>query len=88
LRILHFRFSIKQNGRVLLADDMGLGKTVQAIAVAAYYRTKWPLLIVVPSSLRMTWRRVSFPIFSIANFLIYRDIAVCYNFKLAHMHES
>ncbi|XP_028394418.1 SWI/SNF-related matrix-associated actin-dependent regulator of chromatin subfamily A-like protein 1 [Dendronephthya gigantea] len=50
-------FSIKQNGRVLLADDMGLGKTVQAIAVAAYYKTKWPLLVVVPSSLRMTWRR-------------------------------
>ena len=50
-------FSIKQNGRVLLADDMGLGKTIQAIAVAAYYRTKWPLLIAVPSSLRMTWRR-------------------------------
>ncbi|CAB4035184.1 SWI SNF-related matrix-associated actin-dependent regulator of chromatin subfamily A 1, partial [Paramuricea clavata] len=36
---------------------MGLGKTIQAIAVASYYRTKWPLLIVVPSSLRMTWRR-------------------------------
>ena len=53
-------FSIKQSGRVLLADDMGLGKTIQAIAVAAYYRTKWPLLIVVPSSLRMTWRRSLF----------------------------
>ena len=54
-----FSFSIEQNGRVLLADDMGLGKTIQAIAVAVYYREKWPLLIVVPSSLRMTWRRVS-----------------------------
>lgn len=50
-------FSIKQNGRILLADDMGLGKTIQAIAVACYYRKRWPLLIVVPSSLRMTWKR-------------------------------
>ncbi|XP_066301333.1 SWI/SNF-related matrix-associated actin-dependent regulator of chromatin subfamily A-like protein 1 [Branchiostoma lanceolatum] len=48
-------FAIWRNGRVLLADDMGLGKTMQALCVAAYYRKEWPLLIVTPSSLRLTW---------------------------------
>ena len=35
---------------------MGLGKTVQALAVATAYRSKWPLLIVCPSSVRFTWQ--------------------------------
>ncbi|XP_078573383.1 SWI/SNF-related matrix-associated actin-dependent regulator of chromatin subfamily A-like protein 1 [Branchiostoma floridae x Branchiostoma japonicum] len=48
-------FAIWRNGRVLIADDMGLGKTMQALCVAAYYRKEWPLLIVTPSSLRLTW---------------------------------
>ncbi|XP_078655878.1 SWI/SNF-related matrix-associated actin-dependent regulator of chromatin subfamily A-like protein 1 [Branchiostoma floridae x Branchiostoma belcheri] len=48
-------FAIWRNGRVLIADDMGLGKTMQALCVAAYYRQEWPLLIVTPSSLRLTW---------------------------------
>ncbi|KAG8147383.1 hypothetical protein E2320_022489, partial [Naja naja] len=30
----------------------GLGKTIQAIAVSYHYKNEWPLLIVVPSSLR------------------------------------
>ena len=34
---------------------MGLGKTLQAIAVAYYYKEDWPLLIIVPSSLRYPW---------------------------------
>ncbi|MEQ2262581.1 Swi SNF matrix associated, actin dependent regulator of chromatin [Xenotaenia resolanae] len=34
---------------------MGLGKTVQAIAVACAYRQEWPLLVVVPSSLKYPW---------------------------------
>ncbi|XP_042300873.1 DNA annealing helicase and endonuclease ZRANB3 isoform X2 [Sceloporus undulatus] len=34
---------------------MGLGKTIQAIAVSYYYKNEWPLLIVVPSSLRYPW---------------------------------
>jgi SNF2 family DNA or RNA helicase len=29
---------------------MGLGKTLQAIAVAAYYKEDWPVLVVAPSS--------------------------------------
>lgn len=34
---------------------MGLGKTIQAIAVSYHYKDEWPLLIVVPSSLRSPW---------------------------------
>ncbi|CAE1324033.1 SMARCAL1 [Acanthosepion pharaonis] len=50
---------IHRKGRILLADDMGLGKTIQAIALACYYRKDWPLLIVVPSSVRFDWAQVS-----------------------------
>uniref|UniRef100_A0A672Y4G9 Zinc finger, RAN-binding domain containing 3 n=1 Tax=Sphaeramia orbicularis TaxID=375764 RepID=A0A672Y4G9_9TELE len=39
----------------MIADEMGLGKTVQAIAVAYTYRQEWPLLVVVPSSLKYPW---------------------------------
>ena len=49
---------MSKQGRLLLADDMGLGKTVQAICIAAYYRTEWPLLVVAPSSVRFTWAEV------------------------------
>lgn len=48
-------FAVSREGRLLLADDMGLGKTVQAICIAAYYRSEWPLLVVAPSSVRFTW---------------------------------
>jgi SWI/SNF-related matrix-associated actin-dependent regulator 1 of chromatin subfamily A len=48
-------FAISRNGRCLIGDDMGLGKTVQAIAVAAYYRADWPLLIFCPASMRVSW---------------------------------
>ena len=34
---------------------MGLGKTIQALAIASYYQEDWPLLIICPSSLRLTW---------------------------------
>jgi superfamily II DNA or RNA helicase len=45
---------------VLLADDMGLGKTVQAIAalrILALQRRLEAVLIVVPASLVVQWRR-------------------------------
>ncbi len=45
---------------VLLADDMGLGKTVQAIAalrILALQRRVEAILIVVPASLVVQWRR-------------------------------
>ena len=47
-----------RDGRVLIADDMGLGKTLQAIAVMSHYRSDWPLLVVCPSSVRLTWAEV------------------------------
>ncbi|NWW87275.1 ZRAB3 endonuclease, partial [Rhynochetos jubatus] len=48
-------FALQRSGRCMIADEMGLGKTIQAIAVSYYYRNEWPLLIVVPSSLRYPW---------------------------------
>ncbi|XP_037552641.1 DNA annealing helicase and endonuclease ZRANB3 [Nematolebias whitei] len=48
-------FALSRNGRCMIADEMGLGKTVQAIAVAYTYRQEWPLLVVVPSSLKYPW---------------------------------
>ncbi|XP_008581931.1 PREDICTED: SWI/SNF-related matrix-associated actin-dependent regulator of chromatin subfamily A-like protein 1 isoform X2 [Galeopterus variegatus] len=50
-------FAIARRGRLLLADDMGLGKTIQAICIAAFYQKEWPLLVVVPSSVRFTWEQ-------------------------------
>ncbi|XP_052373522.1 DNA annealing helicase and endonuclease ZRANB3 [Oncorhynchus keta] len=49
------KFALSKNGRCMIADEMGLGKTVQAISVAYAYRQEWPLLIVVPSSLKYPW---------------------------------
>nr|XP_046237913.1 DNA annealing helicase and endonuclease ZRANB3 isoform X2 [Scatophagus argus] len=48
-------FALSRNGRCMIADEMGLGKTVQAIAAAYIYRQEWPLLVVVPSSLKYPW---------------------------------
>ncbi|XP_048809385.1 DNA annealing helicase and endonuclease ZRANB3 isoform X1 [Lagopus muta] len=48
-------FALQRSGRCMIADEMGLGKTIQAIAISYYYRKEWPLLIVVPSSLRYPW---------------------------------
>ncbi|VDM33410.1 unnamed protein product [Hydatigera taeniaeformis] len=53
------KFALRHEGRVLLADDMGLGKTVQALAIAAAYRSEWPLLVVTPLSLRCAWREAA-----------------------------
>ncbi|KAL3874854.1 hypothetical protein ACJMK2_037814 [Sinanodonta woodiana] len=47
--------AVQKNGRCLIADEMGLGKTIQALSVAYYYQSEWPLLIIVPSSLRYSW---------------------------------
>lgn len=46
------RYGISKKGRCLVADDMGLGKSIQALGIADYYRSDWPLLIVCPSSMR------------------------------------
>ena len=49
------RYALDRGGRALIADEMGVGKTVQALAVAAAFRSEWPLLIVCPASLRLVW---------------------------------
>ncbi|XP_028627317.1 DNA annealing helicase and endonuclease ZRANB3 isoform X2 [Grammomys surdaster] len=48
-------FALRRDGRCMVADEMGLGKTIQAIAIAYFYKEEWPLLIVVPSSVRYPW---------------------------------
>jgi SWI/SNF-related matrix-associated actin-dependent regulator 1 of chromatin subfamily A len=48
-------YAIRRGGRVLFADEMGLGKTLQALATILYWRNEWPVLIIVPSSLRLQW---------------------------------
>ncbi|XP_055236818.1 DNA annealing helicase and endonuclease ZRANB3 isoform X7 [Gorilla gorilla gorilla] len=48
-------FALNRNGRCMVADEMGLGKTIQAIGITYFYKEEWPLLIVVPSSLRYPW---------------------------------
>ena len=40
------QFAVDHGGRCLIADEMGLGKTIQALAVAAYYKSAWPILVV------------------------------------------
>ncbi|KAF1744235.1 hypothetical protein MXB_2962 [Myxobolus squamalis] len=53
--VLKVRKAIQMDGRILIADEMGLGKTLQALAIASFYRSEWPLLIVCPTSLKNTW---------------------------------
>uniref|UniRef100_A0A8C6Y3Y3 DNA annealing helicase and endonuclease ZRANB3 n=1 Tax=Naja naja TaxID=35670 RepID=A0A8C6Y3Y3_NAJNA len=49
-------FALERSGRCMIADEVnGFGKTIQAIAVSYHYKNEWPLLIVVPSSLRYPW---------------------------------
>ncbi len=48
-------FGLAREGRVLIADEMGTGKTVQALALAACYRTDWPVLVVTPAAARSMW---------------------------------
>jgi SNF2 family DNA or RNA helicase len=48
-------FCSRNNMRCLIGDEMGLGKTIQAITCAWLMRDEWPLLIVVPASMRYSW---------------------------------
>ncbi|ESN96326.1 hypothetical protein HELRODRAFT_189194 [Helobdella robusta] len=49
-------FGLEKQGRCWIADEvMGLGKTLQGLSVAYHYKHEWPLLIVVPSSLKLQW---------------------------------
>ena len=49
-------FGIRRHGRFLLGDEMGVGKTIQALAVSTVYKSDWPMLIICPKSLKLTWR--------------------------------
>ena len=49
-------YVVSHGGRALIGDEMGLGKTIQAIAVAAQYKDEWPVLIICPSSVRLSWQ--------------------------------
>lgn len=48
--------AIHKSGRIILADEMGLGKTVTALAISAYYKQDWPLLIICPGGLMENWK--------------------------------
>jgi hypothetical protein len=50
------RFALARRSRALIADEMGLGKTRTAIAIAAHHAPLWPVLVLCPSSLRLTWK--------------------------------
>ena len=49
------RALLQSDGRALLADGMGLGKTLTAIAFAAAFRECWPVMVILPSSVRSNW---------------------------------
>jgi SWI/SNF-related matrix-associated actin-dependent regulator 1 of chromatin subfamily A len=50
-------FAEARNGNILNADDMGLGKTIETIAYLQLHKEKWPVLIVVPATVKLNWKR-------------------------------
>ena len=49
------RYGVERGGRCLIADEMGVGKSIQAIALAAWFASAGPLLVVCPASMRLPW---------------------------------
>lgn len=50
------QFGVDHFGRIILGDEMGVGKTIQAISIAYLFQRDWPVLIITPSSLKLSWR--------------------------------
>lgn len=51
------RFLSYRKGRGLIGDDMGTGKTVMALSWAKLEQIRKPILIVVPATIKLQWRR-------------------------------
>uniref|UniRef100_A0A0N5B6A7 SWI/SNF-related matrix-associated actin-dependent regulator of chromatin subfamily A-like protein 1 n=1 Tax=Strongyloides papillosus TaxID=174720 RepID=A0A0N5B6A7_STREA len=55
-QIRGLEFGLSKHGKVYIADEMGLGKSIQGLALARYYKSEWPLIIVCPAAVRYSWR--------------------------------
>lgn len=51
------KFLESKGGNGLIGDEMGLGKTIQALGWLKLHPEKRPVVIVVPSSLKINWQR-------------------------------
>ncbi|KAI7869683.1 P-loop containing nucleoside triphosphate hydrolase protein [Spinellus fusiger] len=47
---------IEKKGRVFLGYERGLGKTPEGLGIALAYKDSWPVLIICPAHLCITWK--------------------------------
>ncbi|KAG1148447.1 hypothetical protein G6F37_003313 [Rhizopus arrhizus] len=48
--------AIERKGRLLIANEGGVGKVEEALAIASAYKNEWPILMICPSVLLLTWK--------------------------------